>query len=50
MEIKEALKVLKYYQKWRRHDGEEFLEMPNPKIIGIALDTVINFTEKEIKK
>lgn len=42
MNIKEAIEILKRHNKWRR--GAE-IPMENPTIIGIAIDTVINYYE-----
>ncbi len=46
MTIERALEVLKHFNKWRR--GAK-MPMPNPKEIGIALDTAIKVLEKEVK-
>lgn len=44
-ELKKACKLLQYFQKWRRGgDGE----MPNPREIGLALDLVLDWVEKQI--
>lgn len=44
-ELKKACKLLRYFQEWRRGgDGE----MPNPKEMGIALDLVLDYVEKQI--
>ena len=47
MTINDAIRVLKEYQVWRRYDGpiEDTPVMPQPKIIGEALDTVIEHYE-----
>lgn len=44
MELKEAIEVLKNHNVWRRFDGEidGGPEMISPKIIGIAIDTVVS--------
>lgn len=44
MEIKEAIEILKYHNKWRRCDEE--IEMTNPKQLGIAIDVVIRYFEE----
>ena len=38
MEVQEALRILEYHNKWRR--GAD-IEMLNPTILGIAIDTVV---------
>lgn len=38
--IQEAKEILILYNKWRRGDSEN-LEMPNPRLIGLAIDFVI---------
>lgn len=45
MEIKEAIKILKRHNKWRRYDGQidESPEMISPKSLGVAIDTVIEY-------
>lgn len=45
MRIEVALEILKDYNKWRR--GAE-MEMPSPKIIGEAIDQIINYVEKRL--
>lgn len=44
MKIKEAIKILKYHNKWRR--GAD-MEMTNIKNYGIAIDTVVEYFESE---
>ena len=46
MTTEEAIKILKEYNEWRR--GAE-IPMPEPKIIGEAIDTVIKFCEEQLK-
>ena len=49
MELKEAIKILKAHNQWRRYNGEgEGPKMANPKQLGIAIDTVVK--EYETKK
>ena len=45
MEIKEAIKILKRHNKWRRYNGDidKSPEMISPKNIGVAIDTVIEY-------
>ena len=46
MTLKEAVKLLDLYNRWRR--GSE-IEQPNPTKIGIALDMVIlELKQKEV--
>jgi hypothetical protein len=40
MELRDAILLLEYYNRWRRGEDES-LDMPNPRDIGIALDTVL---------
>lgn len=48
MDRKTALGVLKDYQYWRRYDGpiEDSPDMPNPTIIGKAIDVAIHELER----
>jgi hypothetical protein len=46
MEVKEAIKILRYYQKWRR--GAK-IAMPDPKQAGIAIDVAIKALRKSLK-
>ena len=52
MNIKTAVEILDNYNKWRRWDDDfengKSPEMPHPKQIGIALDTVVRYL-KEIE-
>ena len=41
MEIKEAIKVLKHHNVWRKGDDENAI-MTNPKRLGVAIDVVVN--------
>ena len=49
MNIKEATKILKEHNEWRRdkHLGGFELEMCNPKELGIAIDTIVEYLETE---
>ena len=40
MELNDAIALLTTYNRWRRGE-DETLDMPNPREIGIALDTVL---------
>jgi hypothetical protein len=40
MELNDAIALLTTYNRWRRGEDES-LDMPNPRDIGIALDTVL---------
>jgi hypothetical protein len=40
MELRDAILLLEYYNRWRRGEDES-LNMPNPRDIGVALDTVL---------
>jgi len=44
MKIKEAISILEIHNKWRRFEGHTTFNtnMVNPKILGIAIDTVVN--------
>lgn len=44
--IKEAVKLLQHYNRWRR--GAD-VEMPRPKEIGKAIDTAIEYIKKNEK-
>lgn len=43
MTIKEATDILRRHNLWRRYDGPigEGPEMPNPKAVGDAIDTIV---------
>ena len=46
MEIQEAIEILKTHNKWRRGDlNMEF--MMDPKDIGLAIDTVVEYFEEQ---
>lgn len=45
-DIKEAVKLLQHYNRWRR--GAD-IEMPRPKEIGKAIDTAIEYIKKNEK-
>ncbi len=51
MKEKEAIEVLVKFNEWRRFDGEinDSPNMPDPKIIGIAIDTVLSEYKKDLK-
>jgi len=44
MEVKNAIKVLKSHNKWRRGLMEE--QTQSPKVIGEAIDTIVEHFEK----
>lgn len=44
MTIEEATQILKHHNKWRRDETGK-LKLANPKLIGEAIDTVIQFIE-----
>jgi hypothetical protein len=47
MTLKQAIKLLKYHQKWRR--GADIV-MPSPRQIGEAIDVILeHFKNKELK-
>ena len=52
MDRKTALEVLKDYQSWRRYDGPitDSPDMPDPKIIGDAIDVAIETLEGSTPK
>lgn len=45
-DIKDAVKLLQRYKRWRR--GAD-IEMPRPKEIGKAIDTAIEYIKKNEK-
>ena len=47
MDNKTALSILKDYQEWRRYNGPiaESPPMPDPKVIGMAIDQAIAVME-----
>lgn len=46
MQISDALEVVKLHNQWRR--GAE-ISMQDPKVLGEALDAIVEFCEKCIK-
>ena len=51
MDRKTALEVLKDYQQWRRYNGPitDSPQMPDPKIIGEAIDVAIEALQESNK-
>ena len=50
MKLKEAAEILEKHNKWRRdNDVPSKYEMANPKEIGIAIDTVVEFIKEGLK-
>ena len=51
MTIKEAIKVLRHFNEWRRYDGEPTAspKMPSPKKVGEAIDVVCAALEEAPK-
>ena len=47
MKLKQAIKVLKHYNSWRRGDIEDVKY--TPKQIGIALDVVLFMVEHDVR-
>lgn len=49
MNIKEAIKILKLHNQWRRYDGDikERPKMTSPKKLGTAIDVVVKEFEKK---
>ena len=45
MKIKTAVKILKHHNRWRR-DTE--IAPYNPKELGIAMDVIVKYIEKQI--
>lgn len=46
MDIEKAVYILKQHNKWRR--GAD-IPMENPTELGIAIDTVVTYTERRLK-
>lgn len=46
MNLQEAIKILKRHNKWRRG---AVIEMENPTELGIAIDTILEYFEKQEK-
>lgn len=49
MKIEEAIKILKTHNKWRRGARDSTIKMGDPYTIGIAIDTVVEWVESELK-
>jgi hypothetical protein len=47
MNIKQAVKALKQFNKWRR--GAD-IKISDPKTIGIAIDTILEFVENKLNE
>jgi len=47
MTIKKAIKILQQHNKWRR--GSDKAKMCNATELGVAIETVINFSKEKIK-
>jgi len=49
MKIKQAIQILKEHNTWRRFEGHTTFNtnMVNPKILGIAIDTVVSHFESK---
>lgn len=47
MTIKKAIKILDQHNKWRR--GSDKVKMCNAAELGVAIETVINFSKEKIK-
>jgi hypothetical protein len=47
MTLKQAIKILKNHNKWRR--GCEITPMANPTELGIAIDIIIKYLENATK-
>ena len=45
----EAITILKEYNRWRR-DNDGIVEMPSPKLIGQAIDVMIEYMETQLTK
>lgn len=46
MSVKETLRVLHEYQKWRRG---AWIKMPNPYVVSQAIDSAIRLLRKNLK-
>lgn len=47
MTIKEAIIILELHNEWRRDNNvPSIYKMVNPKELGIAIDTVVNYFKK----
>lgn len=44
MNIKQAIKILKEHNKWRR--GDDTIQMHDPKQLGRAIDMVVSLCDK----
>lgn len=47
MKLIDAVLILRYHNKWRR--GDETTPMTDPKLLGIAIDLVVDVLEKRLK-
>jgi hypothetical protein len=45
MSIEEAIEILEQHNRWRR-DSEGIYEMQDPKQLGFAIDTLVNFAKQ----
>lgn len=44
MNLQQAIKILKRFNKWRRG---AVIEMENPTELGVAIDTILEYFEKQ---
>lgn len=50
MKLKKAVEILEKHNKWRRDNSiPSKYEMANPKELGIAIDTVVQFIKEDLK-
>lgn len=50
MKLKEAAEILERHNKWRRDNSITHKhEMADPKELGIAIDTVVQFIKEDLK-
>jgi hypothetical protein len=48
MTIKETIEFIRHYNRWRR--GDESIEQPHPRQIGISIDNICDWLESAIEE
>jgi hypothetical protein len=41
MTAKQAMEILEYWNRWRRHNGPDMLAQPDPTEVGLAIEAAI---------
>jgi hypothetical protein len=44
----ESAAILRQHNAWRRHDGDEPMEMQSPRLIGEAIDVAVKYITQAV--